>query len=187
MGGCNEQQAFNLRACQLRNAAGLLVAPARVHAMLGPASGQSGRVRCSLCELSPADGRLESWNANGRTASGAVGVAAGAGTAIAGTTAATAVGGYAGLAAASATIVLIPFAILGGAWGMARMKRAQKEKAIKTALEGRLQENGYEVADWAKAVKKPANPPRGRPLSSGLPEALRPLRVFTIVPQDNVS
>jgi hypothetical protein len=93
-------------------------------------------------------------DANGRTASGAAGVAAGAGTAVVGSTAAAAVGGYAGLAAASATIVLLPFAVLGGAWGMARMKRAKKERAIKTALEGCLQERGYEVANWSKVAKK---------------------------------
>ena len=81
-------------------------------------------------------------------------MAAGAGTAVVGSTAAAAVGGYAGLAAASATIVLLPFAVLGGAWGMARMKRAKKEQAIRTALEGCLHEQGYEVADWAKAAKK---------------------------------
>ena len=97
-------------------------------------------------------------DANGRTASGAAGVAAGAGTAVVGSTAAAAVGGYAGLAAASATIVLLPFAVLGGAWGMARMKRATKERAIKTALEGCLQERGYQVANWSKvAKKKPAD------------------------------
>jgi hypothetical protein len=93
-------------------------------------------------------------DASGRTASGAAGVAAGAGTAVVGSTAAAAVGGYAGLAAASATIVLLPFAILGGAWGMARMKRATKEQAIKTALEGCLQERGYQVANWSKVGKK---------------------------------
>jgi hypothetical protein len=93
-------------------------------------------------------------DASGRTASGAAGVAAGAGTAVVGSTAAAAVGGYAGLAAASATIVLLPFAILGGAWGMARMKRATKERAIKTALEGCLQERGYQVANWSKVTKK---------------------------------
>jgi len=98
-------------------------------------------------------------DANGRTASGAVGVAAGAGTAVVGSTAAAAVGGYAGLAAASATIVLIPFAVLGGAWGMAKMKRAKKEKAIKTALEGCLQERGYQVAEWEKARKKKPDGP----------------------------
>ena len=95
-------------------------------------------------------------DASGRTASGAVGAAAGAGTAIAGGTAAAAMGGYAGLAAASATIVLLPFAVLGGAWGMAKMKRAKKERAIKTALEGCLRERGYEVASWSVAPKKKA-------------------------------
>ena len=92
-------------------------------------------------------------DASGRTASGAAGVAVGAGTAVAGGTAAAAVGGYAGLAAASATIVLLPFAALGGAWGMARMKRAKKERAIKMALEGCLQERGYRVASWSKGAK----------------------------------
>ena len=95
-------------------------------------------------------------DASGRTASGAVGAAAGAGTAIAGGTAAAAMGGYAGLAAASATIVLLPFAVLGGAWGMAKMKRAKKERAIKAALGGCLRERGYEVAGWSIAPKKKA-------------------------------
>ena len=74
--------------------------------------------------------------------------------AVGGATAAT-VGGYAGLAAASATIVLLPFAIVGGAWGMSKMKRAKKERAIKTALSGCLHERGYYVAGWSKALNKP--------------------------------
>ena len=97
------------------------------------------------------EGKLD---ANGRAGSAGAGVAAGAGTAVVGSTAAAAVGGYAGLAAASATIVLLPFAVLGGAWGMARMKRAKKEQAIKTVLGGCLQEQGYQVAEWAKAAQK---------------------------------
>ena len=63
--------------------------------------------------------------------------------------------GRAGLAAATATVVLLPFAIVGGAWGMAKMKRAKKERAIKTAMTGCLQERGYQVAGWSKAAKKP--------------------------------
>jgi hypothetical protein len=111
----------------------------------------------SNCHQLLVAGKLD---ASGRSGSGAVGAAAGAGTAIAGTTAATAIGGYAGLAAASATIVLIPFAILGGAWGMAKMKRAKKEQAIKTALQGCLHERGYDVASWSKAGKtKPTDRP----------------------------
>src|SRR3954471_4428379 len=92
---------------------------------------------------------------SGRGGSAAAGAAAGAGTAAGGGGAAAAAGGYAGLAAASATIVLLPFAIVGGAWGMSRMKRAKKERAIKAAITGCLQERGYQVASWSKAVEKP--------------------------------
>jgi len=98
------------------------------------------------------EGKLDS---EGRTASGAAGAAAGATTAAVGSAAATAVGGYAGLAAASATIILLPVAIIGGAWGMSRTKRSKKEAAIKTAMEWCLGERGYEVAGWSKAIKKP--------------------------------
>ena len=116
-----------------------------------PASEAEFDAAYGTCHQLLVAGKLD---ANGRTESGAAGVAAGAGTAVVGSTAAAAVGGYAGLAAASATIVLLPFAVLGGAWGMARMKRAKKERAIKTALEGCLQERGYEVGNWSKVAKK---------------------------------
>ena len=104
----------------------------------------------ATCQQLLIAGKLDSA---GRSGSAAAGAAAGAGTAMAGGTAAAAVGGYAGLAAASATIVLLPFAILGGAWGMSKIKRAKKERAIKTALEGCLTERGYQVAGWSRAVK----------------------------------
>ena len=106
----------------------------------------------ATCNQLLVEGKLDSA---GRTASGAAGVAAGATTAAVGSAAATAVGGYAGLAAASATIVLLPLAIVGGAWGMSRAKRAKKERAIKTAMTGCLQERGYEVVGWSKSVKQP--------------------------------
>ena len=67
-------------------------------------------------------------------------------------------GGYAGLAAASATVVLLPFAVIGGAWGMAKMKRAKKEAAIKNVIGGCLQERGYSVANWERAAKKRVSP-----------------------------
>ena len=94
-------------------------------------------------------------DANGRLASAGAGAGVGVATAAAGGATAAAMGGYGGLAAAGATIVLLPFAIIGGAWGMSRMKRAKKEKAIKTAIAGCLQERGYTVAGWSKGVKKP--------------------------------
>lgn len=97
-------------------------------------------------------GKLDS---SGRSGSAGAGVAAGATTAAVGTAAATTVGGYAGLAAASATIVLLPFAIVGGAWGMSKMKRAKKERVIKAKMEGCLSERGYQVASWSKAAKSP--------------------------------
>ena len=106
----------------------------------------------ATCQQLLVAGRLD---ASGRAGSAGAGAAVGAGTAAVGGTAAAAAGGYAGLAAASATIVLLPFAVLGGAWGMARMKRAQKERAIKTAMEGCLAERGYQVAGWSRALKKP--------------------------------
>ena len=105
----------------------------------------------ATCQQLLVGGKLD---ASGRAHSATAGVGAGAGTAAVGGATAAAVGGYGGLAVASATIVLLPFAILGGAWGMAKMKRAKKERAIKTALAGCLQERGYEVADWSLAPKK---------------------------------
>jgi hypothetical protein len=110
----------------------------------------------SECRQLLVAGKLDS---SGRASSGVAGAAAGATTAAVGGAAATAVGGYAGLAAASATIVLLPFVIVGGAWGMSRMKRAKKERAIKTALAGCLQERGYAVASWSKASKNPVAVP----------------------------
>ncbi len=106
----------------------------------------------ATCQQLYVAGKLDS---SGRSGSAGAGAAAGAATVAAGGTAAAAVGGYAGLAAASATIVLLPFALLGGAWGMSKIKRAKKERAVKTAMEGCLNEHGYHVAGWSKAAKKP--------------------------------
>jgi len=91
---------------------------------------------------------------NGRVGSGAAGAAAGGALAVAGGAAATSAGIYTGAAVASATIVLIPFVALGGAFGMARMKRAKKENAIKATMSGCLKERGHEVTSWDKVDKK---------------------------------
>lgn len=109
-------------------------------------------------------GKLDS---SGRLASGAAGAATGGGVALAGGAAAAATAGYAGMAVAAATVVLLPFAVLGGAWGMSKMKRAKKEKAIKTAMTGCLKERGYEVSGWQKTGKKvAAQVSRAAPVSS---------------------
>lgn len=94
-------------------------------------------------------------DASGRSASLAGGAGVGAGTAAVGGTAAAVAGGWGGVALASATVVLLPFAVIGGAWGMSRMKRTRKEKAIKTAMEGCLQDRGFHVAGWSKTIGKP--------------------------------
>jgi hypothetical protein len=105
------------------------------------------------CQQLLVAGKLDS---HGRGGSLAAGAGAGAGTAAVGSTAAAAVGGWSGLAVASATVVLLPFAVLGGAWGMSRAKRAKKERAIKTQLEGCLKERGYTVAAWDMTKRKAA-------------------------------
>jgi hypothetical protein len=104
------------------------------------------------CQQLFVTGKLDS---SGRAGSAGVGAAAGAATVAAGGAGAASMGPLAGGALAGATVVLLPFAILGGAWGMARIKRANKERAIETALGGCLQERGYQVAAWSRGVSKP--------------------------------
>ncbi len=95
----------------------------------------------------------------GRSGSLGGGAAVGATTAAVGAGTAAAIGGYAGMAAAAATVVLLPFAVIGGAWGMSKMKRARKEAAIKEVIGGCLQERGYSVASWEITKKKRALAP----------------------------
>jgi hypothetical protein len=106
----------------------------------------------SECRQLLVEGKLDS---SGRLGSGAAGAAAGATTAAVGAAAASSAGLYGGMAVASATIILAPIALIGGAWGMSRIKRAKKEQAIKTAMAGCLQERGFVVGGWTKAGKKP--------------------------------
>ena len=117
-----------------------------------PASQTEFDAAYATCQQLFIEGKLDS---SGRVGSAGAGLAAGGATAAVGSTAAVATAGYAGMAVAAATIVLLPFAVLGGAWGMSRAKRAKKERAIKTAMEGCLQERGYQVAGWSKSAKKP--------------------------------
>ena len=91
---------------------------------------------------------------NGRLASAGVGAAASGAAMAVGTASAAAVAGYSGLAVLGATIVLLPFAAIGGAVGIAKMKRAKKEKAIKVAMTGCLAERGYAVTSWEKTAKQ---------------------------------
>ena len=102
------------------------------------------------------DGRLGSAGA-GAAATGAMAVAGGA--------AASSAGLYAGAAVASATVVLLPFVAFGGAWGMAKIKRAKKEAAIKQAMSGCLVQRGHTIIDWAKVDRK-SRKPRAAPAAA---------------------
>ena len=106
----------------------------------------------SDCTKRLVDGKLDN---SGRLASAVGGAAAGGATVAVGGATAAAVAGYGGMAAVAATVVLLPVAVIGGAIGMSEMKRAKKEKAIKTKMAGCLAERGYLITDWVK-VKKPA-------------------------------
>jgi hypothetical protein len=94
---------------------------------------------------------------NGRLASGGAGAAAGGAVGVAGGAAAAGAGLYGGMAVMSATLVLMPVAVVGGAIGMAKIKRHKKEMAIQRTMAGCLRDRGYEVASWQKA-------PRTKPL-----------------------
>ena len=105
----------------------------------------------AACTQLLAAGKL---NQEGRSGSLGAGAAAGATTAAVGAGTVAAMGPSMGaLAAASATVVLLPFAVIGGAWGMAKMKRAKKEATIKKVISGCLQERGYSISDWQMVRK----------------------------------
>jgi hypothetical protein len=120
-----------------------------------PASEAQFDAAYAACQQLLVAGKLDS---SGRSGSAGAGAAAGGATAVAGGATAAAIGGYAGAAAMAATVVLLPFAIVGGAWGVSKMKRAKKERAIKSALGGCMHERGYEVVGWSRsgsASKRP--------------------------------
>lgn len=102
------------------------------------------------CGTLMAQGKL---NSEGRLASGAAGAAVSGATLAAGSAAASTAGLFGGMAVAGATIVLLPFAAIGGAYGMAKAKQKKKERAIQAAMAGCLGERGYRVAAWQQIGK----------------------------------
>jgi hypothetical protein len=91
---------------------------------------------------------------DGRLASAGAGAAAAGATAVGGAALASSAGLYGGMAVASATVVLLPFAAVGGAWMMANAKRSKKEKVIQAAMAGCLTERGHTIIGWEKTGKK---------------------------------
>lgn len=104
----------------------------------------------SECGTLLSQGKLTS---DGRLASGAAGAAVGGATLAAGAAVASSAGMFGGLAVAGATIVLLPFAAIGGAYGMAKAKQRKKEAAIQRAIAGCLRERGHEVSGWQQKGK----------------------------------
>jgi hypothetical protein len=114
---------------------------------IAPASQASFDSSYADCKQLFVTGKLAS---DGRLGSGGAGAAAGGALGVAGTAAATSAGLYGGMAVMSATLVLMPVAIIGGAVGMAKIKRHKKEKAVQQAMSGCLRNRGYEVSSWEK-------------------------------------
>jgi hypothetical protein len=110
---------------------------------------------------------------DGRLASAGAGAAAGAATAVGGAALASSAGLYGGMAVASATVVLIPFAAVGGAWMMANAKRGKKEKIIQQAMAGCLTERGHTIVGWEKTGKKMKVDPLGTKAAAPKPTATR--------------
>jgi hypothetical protein len=95
---------------------------------------------------------------SGRIASAAVGAATGAGASVAvGAAAAGTYATYGGAAAAlGATIIAAPIALVGGAWGISKIKKNRKEKAVKAATSECMAAAGYKVDDWRVLSKMEA-------------------------------
>ena len=119
---------------------------------LGIAPADQGKFDAAYadCRQLFVSGKLDT---DGRLASGGAAAAAGGAVGIAGSAAAASAGLYGGMAVASATMVLMPVAIVGGAIGMAKIKRHRKEVAIQRVMTGCLHDRGYEVASWQKAPR----------------------------------
>jgi hypothetical protein len=124
-----------------------------------PADQQAFETAHAECRQLLADGKLDS---NGMLASTGAGAAAGATTMAVGAGAAATAGGFGGLALASATIVALPFAMVGGAYWMAKSKRNKKERKIQQATAGCLVERGFPIVGWEPTKKRKAGAAKRR-------------------------
>ena len=119
--------------------------------LAAPAADQAAfKLEVAECGTLLAEGKLTS---DGRLASGAAGAAASGAALAAGTAVASSAGMFGGMAVAGATIILLPFAAIGGAYGMAKAKQKRKEAAIQTAMAGCLGERGHNVVGWQQMGK----------------------------------
>lgn len=103
------------------------------------------------CRVQVAQGKRSGFGS--AVASGAVGTAAavGTGAAIVGSAGPSML---AGAAAGAMAVMVMPFVGVGAAWGVAKAKKAKKERDVKQAMTLCLSENGYAVDDWKKASRQ---------------------------------
>jgi hypothetical protein len=142
---------FVLAVTALATVAGCSSRPREFSPVLAvPADQAALNASVTECGTLLAEGKLTS---DGRLASGAAGAAASGAALAVGSAAASGAGLFGGMAVAGATIVLLPFAAVGGAIGMAKAKRKKKEAAIQTAMSGCLAERGHEVTAWREMGK----------------------------------
>jgi hypothetical protein len=146
--------ALSLSACSSRPRE---FAPALAAA---PADANQFDADYEKCRTLVANGQRSGFGS--RLASGGVGAAAGAGVgmAMAGGTYSTVAGA---MAAAGATLVLMPVVALASAWGVAKRSKLKKEKSIKSATGLCLAEHGYAVAGWERAKNQKRIKPSGKP------------------------
>lgn len=137
--------ALSLQACSSR--------PREFSPVLSAAPADSAAFEAAQadCRRQLADGKL---TADGRLSSGGAGLAAGAATGAAGTAVASGAAGWGGLAVMGATILLAPFAIAGGAWGVAKSNKLKKEKAVQAAAAECLGRQGFTVTGWERASSR---------------------------------
>jgi hypothetical protein len=127
-----------------RNFAPVMAAP--------PADAQAYEAQWLACREQVA---MTAKNGSGRLASAAGGAAAGVGGAVAvGTSAGASAGMVGAMAAATATVILAPIAAIGGAWGISKIKKTKKEKAIKAATAECMAKSGYAVDKWRVMSKR---------------------------------
>ena len=118
-----------------------------------PASQSSFEAAFAECNQLMMAGKLD---ANGQMASVGAGAAATVATAAVGAGAAATAGGLGAFAVASATVILLPFAAVGGAWRMAKQRKNKKERAVQQAMAGCLIQRGYPVVGWEPMSSKEA-------------------------------
>jgi len=145
-------QKFILAVAAIVTLAGCSSRPRQFAPVLAvPAADQAAyNAAVADCGTLLAQGKLTS---DGRLASGAAGAAASGAALAAGTAVASSAGMFGGLAVAGATVVLLPFAAVGGAYAMAKAKQRKKEAAIQTAMAGCLGERGHSVTGWQRTGK----------------------------------